>query len=162
MNAGFAETNLENLIKKAVSSVLIPEDVKVSIALEDQPSNVMVNPFLLKRVVTNLVTNAIQAMPTGGEMTIAVSEMRDSVTISVNDSGVGIPKENLATLFKPFFTTKAKGQGLGLVVCKRLIEAQGGAISVISEEGKGSTFTVKVPTNRPRTGGGSTRIYDAS
>jgi len=152
VEAELTETNLENLIEKTVSSLLIPRDVRVSIALQDELSNVMVNPFLLKRVLTNLVTNAIQAMPTGGEMTIAASEMLDSVTISVNDGGVGIPKENLAKLFKPFFTTKAKGQGLGLAVCKRLIEAQGGTISVDSEEGKGSTFTVKVPTTRPAGG----------
>ena len=152
VDAELAETNLENLIEKTVSSLLFPKDVEVSIALQDELSNVMVNPFLLKRVLTNLVTNAIQAMPTGGEMTIAASQTLDSVTISINDSGVGIPKENLAKLFKPFFTTKAKGQGLGLAVCKRLIEAQGGTISVDSEEGKGSTFTVKVPTTRPAGG----------
>ena len=80
-------------------------------------------------------------------MTVEVNGTEDSVIISVKDTGQGIPKENLAKLFKPFFTTKARGQGLGLAVCKRLIEAQGGTITVNSEEGKGSTFTFEVPTN---------------
>jgi signal transduction histidine kinase len=66
----------------------------------------------------------------------------------VHDTGVGVAPENLGKVFNPFFTTKAKGQGLGLAVCKRLIEAQGGTINVTSQVGKGSTFTVTVPASR--------------
>jgi signal transduction histidine kinase len=99
--------------------------------------------YSIKRSNLNQIINLVFATLTGTYY---------PVTISVNDSGVGIPKENLAKVFKPFFTTKAKGQGLGLAVCKRLIEAQGGMISVNSEEGKGSTFTVKVPTTGPAGG----------
>ena len=65
--------------------------------------------------------------------------------ISVEDTGVGIAKENMASLFQPLFTTRAKGVGLGLAVCKCLVEAHGGSILVESEVGKGSVFTVKIP-----------------
>jgi signal transduction histidine kinase len=66
----------------------------------------------------------------------------------VRDTGLGITPENLAKIFNPFFTTKAQGQGLGLAVCKRLAEAQGGTLEVTSQVGEGSTFTLKIPTNR--------------
>ena len=148
VDAELIETNVGKLVDRTVSIVKVPANVRVSLNLQEPLSSVMVSPFMLKRVLTNLVTNAIQAMPKGGKLTIAASEMQDSVTISVSDNGEGIPKENLVKLFNPFFTTKAKGQGLGLAVCKRLIEAQGGSITVTSEEGKGSTFTIKVPTTR--------------
>ena len=93
----------------------------------------------------NLVSNGIQAMPNGGRVTIVATHDRDYVTISVEDSGVGIPEENLGKLFNPFFTTKTRGQGLGLAVCKRLVEAQKGTITVKSELGRGSTFMIKIP-----------------
>jgi signal transduction histidine kinase len=70
------------------------------------------------------------------------------MTISFSDTGVGIPKENLAKLFEPLFTTKAKGIGLGMAITKTLVEANGGTIEVHSEVGKGSTFTVKLPVLR--------------
>jgi two-component system sensor histidine kinase AtoS len=70
------------------------------------------------------------------------------VSVTVRDTGEGVAPENLEKIFNPFFTTKAKGQGLGLAVCKRLIEAQSGTITVKSELGKGSTFTIEIPMNR--------------
>jgi two-component system sensor histidine kinase HydH len=87
-------------------------------------------------------------MPKGGKLTIASSRGNGSLTVAVQDTGVGIAPESLEKVFTPFFTTKAKGQGLGLAVCKRLIEAQGGTIDVASQVGEGSTFTLKIPTNR--------------
>ena len=105
----------------------------------------MTNPVLLKRVVTNLINNAVQAMPKGGRLTIAALGNHDSLTVSVQDTGMGIAPASLDKIFNPFFTTKAQGQGLGLAVCKRLVEAQNGTITVKSEIGKGSTFTIAVP-----------------
>jgi len=89
--------------------------------------------------------NAIQAMPNGGSLTINVNKTLDALVIAVKDSGVGIAEDDLGKLFHPFFTTKAQGQGLGLAVSKRLVEAQSGTITVQSELGKGSVFTVKIP-----------------
>ena len=139
------ETNLSALILEVIANAKIPPSVTVStpVATEDSPK-VIVSPVLLKRVLVNLVTNAVQAMPNGGRLTITSRTTQDTAVISVRDTGTGIPAENLPKIFNPFFTTKAQGQGLGLAVCKRLVEAQGGKIAVASEVGKGSTFTVKL------------------
>jgi signal transduction histidine kinase len=99
----------------------------------------------MRRVLTNLATNALQAMPQGGKLTIRASKKRETMTITVQDTGEGIPRESMERIFSPFFTTKAKGQGLGLAVCRRLVEAQGGTVTVKSKLGKGSAFTVQIP-----------------
>ena len=106
---------------------------------------VSADPHLLHRVLANLFLNAVQAMPDGGVLTVAASAEDTSVAISVNDTGTGIPDDVKDKLFKPLFTGKAKGTGLGLAVVKRIVEAHGGQITVASEVGKGSTFTVALP-----------------
>jgi len=113
--------------------------------IPDDFPNMMVDPALMKRVFTNLITNALQAMPDGGQVTVTASKRDEAALISVQDTGVGIPEENLPKLFHPLFTTKAKGQGFGLPVCKRLVEVHDGTISAKSRVGKGSTFTVEIP-----------------
>ena len=113
--------------------------------VEDGLSNVKLDPALFRRVLTNLILNAIQAMPKGGRLAITGLKHQDSLTVRVQDTGVGIAKENLEKVFTPFFTTKAQGQGLGLAVCRRLTEAQGGTIDVTSQLGEGSTFSLKIP-----------------
>ncbi len=101
---------------------------------------------LLKRVLINLVTNAVQAMPEGGELTIkAQTNNNKKIQITVEDTGSGIPEEIKPKIFTPLFTTKSKGQGFGLAVCKRVIEAQNGTISFESEEGKGTKFIIELP-----------------
>jgi signal transduction histidine kinase len=81
-------------------------------------------------------------MPEGGRLDIDAHLIRDSIEVSIKDTGVGIPPENLTKIFQPLFTTKTKGIGLGLVVCKNLVEANGGSIRVESEEGKGTVFYI--------------------
>jgi len=125
--------------------VKIPRSVKVTVNVGDGLSNVRFDPALFRRVLTNLILNAVQAMPNGSKLTITGSKNEKSLTVAVHDTGVGVAPENLGKVFNPFFTTKAKGQGLA--VCKRLVEAQGGTINVTSEVGKGSTFTVTVSTS---------------
>jgi signal transduction histidine kinase len=87
-------------------------------------------------------------MPNGGRLTIKASKAGDEVLISIKDTGVGIPTEDLEKIWSPLHTTKAKGVGLGLPVCKRLVEAHDGNIIVESKVGEGSTFTVKLPLGR--------------
>ena len=103
------------------------------------------DPTFMKRALTNLINNAIQAMPDGGELTVTAYEKEKSVIITVGDTGVGIPENVKPLIFKPLMTTKAKGQGLGLAVVKRLVEALGGQIGFESQEGKGTTFTIELP-----------------
>ncbi|MEM3668726.1 MAG: HAMP domain-containing sensor histidine kinase, partial [Candidatus Bathyarchaeia archaeon] len=80
-----------------------------------------------------------------GKLSIRCSCLEDYVSISVSDTGVGIPKENLEKIWAPLFTTKAKGMGFGLPICKRIVEAHGGIIAVESTVGKGTTFTITIP-----------------
>jgi two-component system sensor histidine kinase AtoS len=148
VGADLVETSLPDLINATVSSVKIPGNVQVTVDIHEGSSNLKLDAALFTRVLTNLVLNAVQAMPNGGELTIAGSSGDAGITVAVQDTGVGIAPENLGKIFNPFFTTKAQGQGLGLAVCKRLIEEQGGTIDVTSHVGKGSSFTFKIPTNR--------------
>jgi PAS domain S-box-containing protein len=148
VGADLVETSLPDLFRATVSNVKIPQNVQVTMDIQGNSSNLILDPTLLKRVLTNLILNAVQAMPNGGKLTIASSSGDDSITFAVRDTGIGITPENLRKIFHPFFTTKAQGQGLGLPVCKRLIEAHGGTIDVTSHVGKGSAFTFKIPTNR--------------
>jgi PAS domain S-box-containing protein len=143
-----AETSLPDLIRETFSTMKVPENVKVSIQVEKDIGNVMVDAGLMRRVLTNLTTNSIQSMPKGGRLTIRADKTRNVTVIAVEDTGVGISEEDLGKLFEPFFTTKAKGQGFGLPVCKRLVEAHGGTITAESKPGKGSTFTIKIPLNK--------------
>jgi len=142
------ETSLHQLINDTLSTITVPETVKVSVVVEEDFPKLMIDPTLMKRVLTNLITNALQAMPEGGQLTIRLSKKEENAFISIQDTGVGISEENLGKLFHPLFTTKSKGAGFGLSVCKRMVEAHDGNIMVESKVGKGSTFTVKLPLRR--------------
>jgi signal transduction histidine kinase len=101
--------------------------------------------FALGRVYRNLITNAIQATQTGGRVTVTTQRDRDKVAVSVSDTGSGIPAERLGAIFDDFVTTKKRGLGLGLAITKRIVEQLDGTITVSSEIGKGTTFTMKFP-----------------
>lgn len=91
----------------------------------------------------NIIENAIDAMPEGGQLTINSKQLQDEFQITFTDTGTGMTAEEMKNLWTPFRTMKAKG--LGLVICKRLVEAHGGSITLESIPGKGSTFTVTLP-----------------
>ncbi len=142
-----APTDLHKLINETLSNIKVPDTVEVSVMIEDDLDfpKLIVDAALMKRVFINLITNALQAMPDGGHLKIVAKRTEDSALISIQDTGVGIPEENTDKIFQPLFSTKAKGQGLGLPVCKRLVEAHNGSITFKSKAGKGSTFTVEIP-----------------
>ena len=135
---------VEKLIEDVVQS--LPHTDGVRIATEVPDLQLMADPHLMHRVLANLILNAVQAMPDGGTVTVSASTDDGSVAISVHDTGIGIPNDAKDKLFKPLFTGKAKGTGLGLAVVKRIVEAHAGRITVESEVGKGSTFTVNFPS----------------
>jgi len=142
-----SQVNIAQLLKDALSKTQIPSNVNVSVHVEEG-LQLMIDPVLMKRVFSNLIANAVQAMPKGGELAIDASKSDEEALVSFHDTGVGIPQEDFSKLFNPFFTTKAKGQGLGLAVCKRLVEAHGGEVTVESRLGEGTTFTIRLPHRR--------------
>jgi len=99
----------------------------------------------MRRILTNLMTNAVQAMQEEGKLIIEAAKKKDVIVIAVEDTGVGIPEEVKTKMFTPLFTTKSKGQGLGLAVVKRLVEALKGNIVFESVAGKGTKFIVELP-----------------
>lgn len=106
---------------------------------------IVADPQKLRQVFLNLGMNALESMPEGGELIINTLHSKDSVIVSVKDSGIGIPKENLKEIFYPFFTTKDNGTGLGLSIAYRIIEEHSGKISAKSAQGQGTTFEVVLP-----------------
>ena len=129
------------------------ENVKLENKLDPELPQVLADFDKIQQVLINIILNAIQAMPEGGDLTITTSvakgikineSFKDTVRIAIEDTGVGIPKENLEKLFTPFFTTKAKGKGvgLGLPVVHGIIEQHKGKIEVTSELDMGTTFTI--------------------
>jgi signal transduction histidine kinase len=106
---------------------------------------VPLDPQHFKSALLNIFVNAVQAMPTGGQLSIAVEPDSSWVTLRIQDTGEGITAENLPKIFSPFFTTKETGTGLGLAEVHKVIQAHQGWIEVQSEVGKGSLFTIKIP-----------------
>ena len=128
--------------------------IDVTLDTDDSCPNILADPDQLSQVLINLIMNAIHAMPEGGNLRIGIASGGDRVKLTVADSGHGIPPDALKKVFEPFFTTKefGKGTGLGLTVVKGILEEHGGSIDVESEEGKGTTFTIVLPTG-PAPGG---------
>jgi two-component system CheB/CheR fusion protein len=142
------ETDLEALCKDLLNGKQIPKNIKVSCNIEITTKTILVDGALLKRILGNLVSNAIQAMPNGGELTMRVRQELGDNIITIQDTGIGIPDKVKSKLFTPFFTTKSKGQGLGLAVVKRMTEALNGTITFESTEGNGTTFTLRFPPQK--------------
>jgi signal transduction histidine kinase len=144
------ETDLKRIIDELLAKNGLPENVKVSIKVETE--KVVADSTFINRIMYNLVTNAVQAMPNGGKLTIRAYNEANETVISVKDTGVGIPEVVKSKLFTPMFTTKSKGQGFGLAVIKRMTEALGGTVSFESTEGKGTTFIVRLPSPKELNG----------
>jgi len=126
-----------------------PEGERQGISVEARyaagPLIISGDRFALGRVYRNLITNAIQATATGGKVTITTERAADQVEITVADTGSGIPAERLAAIFDDFVTTKRRGLGLGLAISKRIVEQLDGTITVASEVGRGTIFTLRFP-----------------
>jgi signal transduction histidine kinase len=139
------KTNLKELVEDVLSTLSVPKNIDVSVNFSENTQSFRVDPHSSKRIFYNLILNAIQAMPDGGNLTISIHSTDENVIITVEDTGVGIPEKVRTKIFEPFYTTKAQGQGLGLSITKKFVEANGGSIEVESEEGKGTIFKVKLP-----------------
>ena len=140
------EANLSKVFVDIFKIVNVPDSIKLSINVT-HVETIKTDPMLLQRAFTNIVSNAIQAMPGGGNLEINGHCEGNRVFVSISDNGTGIPEEVRPKLFTPMMTTKAKGQGFGLAVAKRIIEALKGTITFESQVGKGTKFVIVLPTS---------------
>lgn len=138
------EANLNEVVTSALSPLSIPERVKLAFKPGQIPP-MLIDEAQLQRVFTNIIMNAVQAMPEGGKLTVQTSKDHNSAEMTFSDTGIGISEENLGRIFTPFFSTRTSGVGLGLSICKQIVEGHGGRITVRSKEGNGSTFIIKLP-----------------
>jgi PAS domain S-box-containing protein len=142
------KVSIGKAIEDAFLIVAIPKNLEVSIIVEEGMPMLDSDFSILKRILVNLIQNAVQAMPNEGKLTLNAYEEENHIVVAVKDNGVGIPDAIKDKLFTPMFTTKSKGQGFGLVVVKRLTEALGGTVTFKSKESKGTTFIVRFPTKK--------------
>lgn len=139
-----SETDVKALVDAVLLQVKIPENVTVRNMTQATPK-LLIDEAKTQRVFVNLTSNAIDAMPNGGELRISSTESNGAMEIKFADTGEGIPDTIMQNLWKPLRTTKSRGMGLGLAICKRILEAHGGSIEVESAPGKGTTFTIRLP-----------------
>jgi PAS domain S-box-containing protein len=141
----FGDIDLSVIVQDVIKNRSFPENISVQSSVDSQANCFVADATYVRRVLSNLVNNAVQAMPNGGKLTLTATRENDYAVIRVEDTGMGIPEEAKGKLFTPLFTTKSKGQGFGLAVVKRMSEAMGGCVSFDSQKGKGTTFVVYLP-----------------
>jgi two-component system, NtrC family, sensor kinase len=148
----FQEADVVGLIREVAESFSREagsRGIRLEVVCSEKAVPVRTVVYQLRQVVANLVSNALHATPTGGQVSVTVERQSHGVAVTVQDSGSGIPPENLQKIFEPFFTTKSPGQGtgLGLFLARTLVEKLGGTISVESRVGHGAAFCVRLPFN---------------
>jgi len=139
-----SETTPKSIARDAFLEVKIPKNIIVLDLTSDAPK-MRVDATKIRRIFVNLIENAIDSMPEGGQLIINSNETNNRLEVKFTDTGGGIPENVLRELWKPLITTKAKGVGLGLAICKRIAEAHKGSMSVDSKVGIGTAFTLKLP-----------------
>ncbi len=126
------------------------ENVQFITSIEEGLPDIYCEPNQLKQVFINILKNAIEVMPKGGTVSVGLEKIEgEQVLISIRDEGTGIPEDKLKKLGEPFYTTKERGTGLGLMVSYKIVEEHNGTIEVSSELGKGTTFHIKLPIGSP-------------
>lgn len=139
------DSQVAEIVAAAVEGVIVPAGITLIQQVDPQIDLIKVDPDQVRRVLVNLIDNAVHAMPEGGQIRVGASQREREIIIEVQDTGVGIPGSNLERIFDPLFSTRSKGMGLGLSISKAYLEVNQGMISVQSEEGSGSTFRLIFP-----------------
>ena len=137
------EEDLSQIISDALAASLIPSHIAVDVNVD--PMKVSLDKVKMRRVMDNLIRNAIEAIGNGGRLTISAREDEHGIVIEVADTGIGIPESEMENLFKPFYTTKSSGIGLGLTYCRWTVEAHKGTIEVESKAGEGTKIMISMP-----------------
>ncbi|WP_081433927.1 trifunctional serine/threonine-protein kinase/ATP-binding protein/sensor histidine kinase [Azorhizobium caulinodans] len=140
-------------VLKIVCADLKTNGIQLSLALSTERHAILVNNIQLQQVLFNLITNAVQAMANAAtperHLRISTAIVQDNVEVTIEDTGCGMSQEVIARIFQPFFTTKTTGMGVGLAICRSIMERHGGTLEARSIEGKGSTFFVRIPLAPP-------------
>jgi signal transduction histidine kinase len=143
--------DINRVIERAVDVIranILSEKIAIQTDLRPELPVVNADPEQLVQVILNIAMNAIEAMPEGGTLTLRTrrieSDEGDAVAITIRDTGPGIRREDMKNIFKPFFTTKERGVGLGLAICQRIMRGHGGHIRAKSLPGRGSIFIIRV------------------
>jgi PAS domain S-box-containing protein len=148
--AVFAEKDVKELIKDVVTLIntqSILNNVQIFVEFECDLPKISCEENQLKQVFLNLLKNSIEAMPTGGNIDVKVKAKEEGkISIQISDQGIGIPKDRIPTLGEPFYTTKEKGTGLGLMTCYKIIESHNGQLTIDSEVNQGTTIEIILPT----------------
>jgi signal transduction histidine kinase len=145
------QTVLRDVAQKVIKEVKISHPAhRYTLDVSQDVIHISADPVRVERILYNLIENASKYSPPESEIEIKIEPQKEFLAISVTDHGIGVPANRIDELFEPFQrlvdpSQSVKGLGLGLVVCKRLVEAHGGKITVQSQEGKGSTFTFTLP-----------------
>jgi signal transduction histidine kinase len=138
------ESTPTSLFAVALASIQIPERIKIVNKSTDEPT-MLLDLDKIERVFVNIIKNAVDAIPENGTLELTNRQGEEEVEFIFRDTGTGMSEQTIARIFTPLFTTKAKGMGFGLAICKRIVEAHNGKIKVESAVGKGTTFTVTLP-----------------
>jgi signal transduction histidine kinase len=125
---------------------LTANKVEVRLSLDQQPAYAMVDESSVRGALMNLILNAIEAMPEGGVLNVAIDRTDEMLRLEITDTGRGIAEEEVKKIFEPFYTTKAQGLGLGMPYAKKIIDQHGGTMSLNSRPGEGATISVTLPT----------------
>lgn len=144
----FSQGDLNDLINQIVDKQNLPDNILIKTTLDSTLPLFAFDHNQMRRIIDNLVTNAIQAMPEGGHIQLLTRVSELNVKIVVRDEGVGITEKNIEKIFEPLFSTKAKGVGFGLSIIKTFVEKHRGTIHVSSGSGTGTIFTVALPLDR--------------
>lgn len=136
---------IEEAIRDALAMVAAPENIVITVDTPETLPPLYADYTMLKRILVNLMQNAVQAMPSGGKLIVSATKTGQHIEFIIEDTGEGIPPEVQVKIFTPLITTKPKGQGFGLAVVKRMTEGMGGTVTFETESGKGTKFTLKFP-----------------
>lgn len=140
--------NLNRVIREIRDLMILELEnngIQLKLELEDELPPVLGSSDQIKQAIINLLLNALQATGSGGEIHIRSYPKNGNVVVSISDTGKGMSNETLREIFKPYFTTKEKGSGLGLSIVHRVIREHGGEVDVESKEGKGTSFVIQLP-----------------
>ncbi|MDR2071579.1 MAG: ATP-binding protein [Treponema sp.] len=154
MDMDFREGNINTLIEELVEFVkyeLHEAGIECVLELDEKIPDIDIDERYMKQALLNLIKNAISAMPEGGKLTVKTGGADTEIQISIHDTGIGIPEENLSKIFEPYFTTRDTGSGLGLTLVFKIIKEHKGEVIVKSRKGEGSCFVITLPVPQKET-----------